>query len=374
MKASVTTFVPSLRRVTQQPLIAIGTAIAASIATGVSLLAFPALSGLGSQVAIASALALALLATRNMHLHLHSGFKLKFGSVPLFLMAALLAPPIAIVTAGVARFAREWNGRRTTGLFVSDIVTDVSRWMLVVAAASFVAHAGFGYTAFAAATIMVAGDVLTSPLVLSPIMGKHPLQVISLVGRDAGLPEVAQYVVAVGAALVALHSLWLLAGFAFAAALLVSVWRRPSLHLSARVAVAITALVANIAAAHLMGGRASADIGPCRTDPIVVLSNGTVVDLSATVMTGVSNVENVTYVLHAPVGTTVKHVTYTAGESNIETLRFYADDAANTYDTSTTVSLGAGSADVIAKTRVSSVGQGSAAGNSASALSVHLAG
>ncbi|MDQ3928482.1 MAG: hypothetical protein M3328_04960, partial [Chloroflexota bacterium] len=44
----------------------------------------------------------------------------------------------------------------------------------------------------------------------------------------------------------------------------------------------------------------------CRTDPLVLLSDNTVVQMTATISTHGHNLRRITYILHAPAGTTVK--------------------------------------------------------------------
>lgn len=52
----------------------------------------------------------------------------------------------------------------------------------------------------------------------------------------------------------------------------------------------------------------------CRSDPIVVLSNGTVLDLSAAIGADVSTVAQIGYTLHAPAGSTIARVVSTDGD------------------------------------------------------------
>jgi len=52
----------------------------------------------------------------------------------------------------------------------------------------------------------------------------------------------------------------------------------------------------------------------CRSDPIVVLSNGTILDLSAVIGADVSTVTRISYTLHAPAGTSVVKVISTDGD------------------------------------------------------------
>jgi hypothetical protein len=82
-------------------------------------------------------------------------------------------------------------------------------------------------------------------------------------------------------------------------------------------------------------------VSACRSDPYITLSNGKVVQLAATISDTVTDVKQVTYVLHAPKGTTVVAVSYSGDlAANLEKFTFYADDAAGSYDGYTTVYTG----------------------------------
>ena len=73
----------------------------------------------------------------------------------------------------------------------------------------------------------------------------------------------------------------------------------------------------------------------CRSDPVVVLSNGTVLDLSADLTTLLFNVEEVHYELHIPVGVKPILVIHTpAWLTSQETFSYYADQAPGHYVTS----------------------------------------
>jgi hypothetical protein len=122
-----------------------------------------------------------------------------------------------------------------------------------------------------------------------------------------------------------------------------------------------------------MPHNAGAAISLCRTDPIVLLSNGVVVDMTATIGTASTNVQQIVYVLHAPAGTRVNRVVYTQGGLNgREQFQFFADAAAGTYASVTTVSTTVKSISVTASTQVSGVGSGTVSGYSGQALTVHI--
>lgn len=71
---------------------------------------------------------------------------------------------------------------------------------------------------------------------------------------------------------------------------------------------------------------ASAALVRCRTDPIFVLSNGDVLSVILDIGTASANVRNIAYVLHVPVGVTVKKVAYTNMNLRLpESYRVYQD-------------------------------------------------
>ena len=108
-------------------------------------------------------------------------------------------------------------------------------------------------------------------------------------------------------------------------------------------------LSASLLASPLLAPRAHAIIGGCGGDPIVVLSNGTALDLSTTATTDASTVRQIAYTLHAPVGTQVVSVIALGVR---ETLSFRADNTPHTYSTVTRVDASTPDAAVTTKTTV----------------------
>ncbi len=100
-------------------------------------------------------------------------------------------------------------------------------------------------------------------------------------------------------------------------------------------AVAGAGILLSAAIAAPLGARHAHAYGACRTDPIVVLSNGTVLDLSATIGLDVSQVSDITqisYTLHAPAGTVVARVVSTDGDVNYkEQFTLRTDSPAGVY-------------------------------------------
>ena len=113
---------------------------------------------------------------------------------------------------------------------------------------------------------------------------------------------------------------------------------------------------------------ATAAIVACRTDPIVLLSNGMVVRVTVKIADTADNVEHITYVLRAPRGTRVVNLVYTGGALlGKETLIFVADQRRGRYVAATHVETVAGIVPVRTFMQVNSF-KASATGTSASKL------
>ena len=80
-----------------------------------------------------------------------------------------------------------------------------------------------------------------------------------------------------------------------------------------------------------------AAISGCRSDPVVILSNGNTLHLSTVVNDPATDVQQVSYTLHAPVGTWITGAADTSVHDLKETLRFYADNPPNTYSVASKV-------------------------------------
>jgi hypothetical protein len=93
-------------------------------------------------------------------------------------------------------------------------------------------------------------------------------------------------------------------------------------------------LTAGLLAGPPLAPQAHAIIGRCAGDPIVVLSDGATIDVSATSNAEASAVCQIAYTLHVPAGTRVVSVTALGVR---ETLSVVADNAPGRYDTLTRV-------------------------------------
>ncbi len=211
-----------LARWRSQPLVAV--AIGALAALGLGGSYWPYLhrpggaSTLGSLPLLLCAMALLVCVVLAYKFPIHLRFQLKIymTSVPLYLMAVLLPPPLAATLAGAGMLTGELMVQAERKNYPSDIATNVARWIPVALLSSLVAHGPLdlgpaGVLALlAAAVVMQLGDLLTMPLLLGPMGGERPLRLLMPLLRDGGLAEAAQYLLGLLGALAAERTLWAL--------------------------------------------------------------------------------------------------------------------------------------------------------------------
>ncbi len=127
------------------------------------------------------------------------------------------------------------------------------------------------------------------------------------------------------------------------------VFTPPRLARPVRIAALLTT---GLLVSPLLAPQAHAIIGGCGGDPIVVLSNGTTLDLSTTATTDASTVSQIAYTLHVPAGTQVVSVTSLGVR---EVLSVIADNAPDSYTTVTQVDASWSDATVTTTTTVVSL-------------------
>jgi len=201
-------------RLWPQPLVGAATAGCALLALAVLWWRAPAGPG-GPAVVLAVVLAVVVVAAHRFPLGGRGRAKLGLASVPYYLMAALLPAPLAAAAAGLGALGGDLSVRRARGLRAGDIASQVGRRVVVVALGALAAHARAGGAApvdalalVVAAVILGVGDIVTAPLVLSPMGAGPPLRVIAAVARDAAPLEGAQYLVGLLGALAAAQNSW----------------------------------------------------------------------------------------------------------------------------------------------------------------------
>jgi hypothetical protein len=101
--------------------------------------------------------------------------------------------------------------------------------------------------------------------------------------------------------------------------------------------LAAAVLAVGLLATPMAASGAFAHLSVCRHDPVVFLSNGNMLDLTATIGDDEQNIQQIVYTIHIPRGTSVTGVQYTHGFNSVERLVAYSNDPAGTYDTYTDV-------------------------------------
>lgn len=168
------------------------------------LRSFPTLFDASLALGLVSAL---FLATR-FPIHIRHNLKLLVMTVPLYLMATLLPPPVAALSAGLGIFLFQLDARKRMGLLPTDIATSVGRWTVSVGIASLVAHSTFiedntrAVALVLAAIVMLCSDVIGVGFEVSAMSGESPFQVMGVMLREMILPESVQYLLGILAALV----------------------------------------------------------------------------------------------------------------------------------------------------------------------------
>src|SRR5947209_8311809 len=170
-----------MERLFSQPLVGIVTGgVTLFVLLGVAGSADPAVRSVTVRVfALAICLAVAVVLSYRFPIHVQPNTKIYMGSAALYLITVLLSPLVAGIAAGLSVMAGNLMVSRERGLYPSDMVTDASRWTLLVLAGSSIAHASFFATTLvlpyaAAGVVLWMGDLLTAPLLFSPMSGSAP--------------------------------------------------------------------------------------------------------------------------------------------------------------------------------------------------------
>jgi hypothetical protein len=149
--------------------------------------------------------------------------------------------------------------------------------------------------------------------------------------------------------------------------------RLPIIARGARRAAGVAVLLAALLVAFAPSLPAQAGAGLCRTDPVVVLTNGTVIDLGADISTGLLSLNHVTYTLHVPQGSRVLAVVHTPNlPTTTESFNIAADAAAGRYRADTVVTTAGTPAPVTVTLSVGLLRWASAQGYSGQALTVQI--
>lgn len=137
--------------------------------------------------------------------------KTSFGGSMLYLMAVLLTPELALLATLLATLTAQLIHRRKRRLLWFDIVTDVCRFTLIVTVAAAVhtwaaPHRADLLTLGLPALLILAGDFITMPLLIAPITGQPPREVLRSNAATLWLVDGVQYLIAVPLAATAIYA------------------------------------------------------------------------------------------------------------------------------------------------------------------------
>jgi hypothetical protein len=94
-------------------------------------------------------------------------------------------------------------------------------------------------------------------------------------------------------------------------------------------------------ASPILSGSASAGLITCAIDPVLTLSDGTQLQISATVNDDPSDIQSVTYEVHGPKGTAMTGLSFPNDPlSYLESVTYVPDGPAPKYSARTTVTTG----------------------------------
>ncbi len=159
----------------------------------------------------------ALVWTGTHPIHIHHQTKIYLSTLPLYLIAVLIPPPLAVIVASVGILLAQWRMRPQTGNLPSDIATALSRWAITVFLASQIAHLPAptslqqAISLCSTAALMFLLDVMTCAFEIAPMSGAPPLRVMHTAVREGSLYESALYLTAILAASAAFQHIWTLA-------------------------------------------------------------------------------------------------------------------------------------------------------------------
>jgi HD domain len=151
----------------------------------------------------------------GMHpIHLRPSMKVVLTTVPLYVAAILLPPAVAGLTAGTSTLIWQLLTRSQRGNTLSDVATAAGRWVMLAFLSAWVAqrttsdHMPLPFVLLSVALVMFTCDIVTGAFEIAPMSGEPPWRVMAILLREISLPEGAQYLLGVLAALAALQQAW----------------------------------------------------------------------------------------------------------------------------------------------------------------------
>jgi hypothetical protein len=210
MKVQFSRFVP-------QPLTAILIGILATIIIIRSWLDIPsiALDSTSVEIGMIAIFLIAAMIGASMNpIHLRPSIKVVLTTVPLYVAAMLLPPAVAALTAGTSTLISQLLTRSQRGNTPSDIATAVGRWVIIAFLSAWVAqraaseHVPLPIVLISVALVMFTCDIVTAALEIAPMSGEPHWRVMAILLREISLPEGAQYLLGMLAALATAQQAW----------------------------------------------------------------------------------------------------------------------------------------------------------------------
>jgi HD-GYP domain-containing protein (c-di-GMP phosphodiesterase class II) len=201
-----------------QPGVSLATAGVALLSLFLGWLRSPISSGgaLLPTAALALSLTGAVVVSYKYPIHIRHQIKVNLFTVAYYLLAVLVPPVVGAAAAGVGALCGEVSARRISGAFLSDIITEAGRRIIIVLLSALVAQEvalalPWPVALVAAAIAMAFLDTATLPLVLAPMGNDSPFHILVVTARELALPEGMQYCVGLIGAMAATEGTWIVA-------------------------------------------------------------------------------------------------------------------------------------------------------------------
>jgi len=163
---------------------------------------------------IAIVLSIAIMSAGMHPIHLQHNIKVFLTTVPFYVLAILLPPTLAALTAGISTLIGQLLSRSHSGNTPSDIATATGRWVVIAFLSAWVAQQAMAdqlpvlVVLLSVAVVMFICDIVTGALEIAAMSGEPAWRVMVTLLREASLPECAQYLMGMLAALAALQQPW----------------------------------------------------------------------------------------------------------------------------------------------------------------------
>ena len=215
MLARLKTWIPQPLTAVVFVILALGALLWSSAMTSEAWLTIP--TRLVETGLVSLGLLTAILWAGTHPIHIRHQTKVYLTTLPLYLLSALVPPPLAASVAGCGILLAQLKMQPKTLNLPSDIATAVGRWIFVVVMTAEVAQwhtlgpVARTIALCGAAALMFGLDVVTCAFELSPMSGEPPLKIMRALLQESSVYEGAQYMVALLGAYAALHQIWTLA-------------------------------------------------------------------------------------------------------------------------------------------------------------------